>query len=56
MTGKRLKKLYMSQGVPRDTAEFIVKNLVVKRKDDSKLSHQEKYDTLKVMVERIKKK
>ena len=45
MTGKRLKKLLMARGVPRDTAEFVRKNVRMGIVNDdgttSELSHEE---------------
>lgn len=45
MTSKRFKKLLMARGVPRDTAEFIRKNVRMGIVNDdgttSELSHEE---------------
>ena len=54
MTSKRLKKLWMSQGVPRDTAEFVIKHIAYIFPDGRKASNKEKYENLIVKTERIK--
>lgn len=54
MTAKRMKKLYMAQGVPRDTAEFISKHLRMKDGEGRTLSHKEFYESVSVKTERIK--
>lgn len=55
MTTKRLKKLYMAQGVPRDTAEFITKHIAVMKPNGYRYSNQEKYDNISVITGRIKR-
>lgn len=55
MTAKRMKKLYMAQGVPRDVAEFISKHVTMNGKDGRRYSKEEMYNSITVETKRIKK-
>lgn len=52
MTSKRLKKLWMSQGVSRDTAEFAIKRIKLMDRDGHCASNAEKYEKITTGVKR----